>query len=237
MTSKRTTTGNKIIDFYYHLNPDFTLPEGISIMHPYKDKKVRKIVSAFYDKFYNDSRPRILILGINPGRLGAGITGIAFTDPVRLYEICGIANPFKQKKELSGAFIYEMIAAYGGADKFYNHFLLSSLCPLGFVSKGKNVNYYDHKELQHAATPFILDSILQQKALTGSPEVCLCLGGGKNYQYLYNLNKVHHLFTEILSLPHPRWVMQYRRKQKEAFISLYLEKMEEALSLANRSKQ
>lgn len=236
MNTRAITTGNRIIDFYCHLLPDFALPEGVSIMHPYRDEKVKRVISTFYGKFYKDTRPRILILGINPGRLGAGITGIAFTDPVLLKENCGIANDFDPKKELSGAFIYEMIAAYGGPEKFYGRFLLSSLCPLGFIKEGKNVNYYDHKELQRAATPFILESLLKQKAMMGAHEVCLCLGGGKNYQYFCNLNKKHHLFSEILPLPHPRWVMQYRRKQKETFINLYLEKMEKALSLIRENK-
>ena len=29
-------------------------------------------------------------------------------------------------------------------------------------------------------------------------------------------------FERILPLPHPRWVMQYRRKRKEEFVGQYL---------------
>lgn len=225
------TTGKKVIDFYCNLSPDFKLPKGISIMHPYREKLVRKVVSSFYNKFYNDAIPRILILGINPGRLGAGITGISFTDPVRLNEICGIPNDFEQKKELSGAFIYEMIAAYGGTEKFYSRFLLSSLCPLGFVKDGKNLNYYDDKALQEAATPFIINSIEKQKAIMNDPPVCLCLGGGKNLAFFQKLNKAYNFFADILPLPHPRYVMQYKRKQKEEYIQLYLEQLDKASRL------
>ena len=42
-----------------------------------------------------------LILAINPGRLGAGVTNIAFTDPVHLERDCGIANDFPKREELS----------------------------------------------------------------------------------------------------------------------------------------
>lgn len=226
----KETTGEQIIHFFYGLSPDFILPDGISVMHPYEDDRVKKVVSSFYHKFYNDTQPRILILGINPGRLGAGITGIPFTDPVRLIERCGIPNDFEQKKELSGEFIYEMIAAYGGPGKFYSRFLLSSLCPLGFVKEGKNLNYYDDKALQEAATPFIIEGIKKQKAMMNHPPACLCLGGGKNLAFFNKLNKKYHFFSEILPLPHPRYVMQYRRKQKEEYIQLYLKQMEKAWS-------
>ncbi len=231
MKQPNKTIGNKIIDFYSQLTPDFALPEGISIMHPYRENRVKKVVTAFYNKFYNDRNPRVLILGINPGRLGAGITGISFTDPVRLQEVCGIPNGFEAKKELSGEFIYEMIAAYGGAEQFYSQFLLSSLCPLGFVKAGKNLNYYDHKALQLAATPFIIDGIEKQKAIMEHPPVCLCLGEGKNFSFFQRLNSEHHFFSRVLSLPHPRYVMQYKRKQKAAYIQLYLEKLQESLIL------
>lgn len=237
MKQSNSTIGNKIIDFYCRLTPDFALPEGIAIMHPYQENRVRKTVSAFYHKFYNDTNPRVLILGINPGRLGAGITGISFTDPVRLKEICGISNDFEAKKELSGEFIYEMIAAYGGAEKFYSRFLLSSICPLGFVKAGKNLNYYDIKALQSAATPFIVEGIKKQKAIMEHPPVCLCLGEGKNFAFFQRLNNEHQFFSHLLSLPHPRYVMQYKRKQKAEYIQMYLEKLKESLRLTATAKK
>ena len=46
-------------------------------MNPYKDASVMGYLRAFLDKFYDDDRPRTLIFGINPGRFGAGITGVA----------------------------------------------------------------------------------------------------------------------------------------------------------------
>ena len=228
----KKTTGKLFIDFLCQLHPLFPLPADISILHPYQDKDVRKILATFYNTYYNDTHPRILILGINPGRLGAGITGIPFTDPAHLTNPLRIAHHFAPKKELSGAFIYEMIEAYGGPQKFFRHFLLSSLCPLGFIKGGKNLNYYDLKILQEAATPFIRESIEKQKALMQRLPVCLCLGEGKNYRYFRALNEVHQWFSHILPLPHPRFVMQYRRKEKKNYIALYLEKLGEARQLS-----
>lgn len=230
MKQEKQTVDKRITNFLYHLQPEFQLSDGVSIMQPYQDKAIRNISTTFFNKYFNDTNPRVLILAINPGRLGAGITGIPFTDPFRLQEICGIPNSFDKRKELSGGFIYEMIAAYGGTDAFYSHFLLSSLCPLGFVKEGKNVNYYDFKTLQDAATPFITDTLIKQKEMTGDKKVCICLGTGKNYAFFQKLNKQHHFFSEILPLPHPRYVLQYKRKQKEKYIQLYLEVLEKSLS-------
>lgn len=228
---EKPTIGKQICHFYCNLSPDFLLPDAISIMHPYHDHAVQKVVKTFYKRFYGDHHPRILLLGINPGRFGAGITGVSFTDPIRLEEHCGIKNHFLKKQELSSVFIYDLIKAYGGVEPFYRQFFISSICPLGFTRNGKNLNYYDNKTLQQSAEKFILKTLLEQKKIMHSPDVCLCLGEGTNYRYFCQLNEKHHLFSQIIPLPHPRWVMQYKRKQKEAFIELYLKKMEEALSL------
>ena len=98
-------------------------------------KMCRKPANSFYTKYYSDNNKRILLLGINPGRFGGGVTGIPFTDPVRLEKVCGIKNDFQKKQELSSVFIYEMIEAYGGAEKFYKQFYISAVSPLGFVKQ------------------------------------------------------------------------------------------------------
>jgi hypothetical protein len=36
------------------------------------------------------------------------------------------------------------------------------------------------------------------------------------------LNNEHKWFGEIIPLPHPRFILQYRRKQKDEFIHQYL---------------
>ena len=44
----------------------------------------------------------------------------------------------------------------------------------------------------------------------------------KNFKYLSALNNKHHFFKTIVPLSHPRFIMQYRRKQKKEFIDLYI---------------
>ena len=182
-----------------------------------------QVVKQFLQKYFNDTCKRKLFLGINPGRFGAGVTGVNFTAPKQLAEDCGITHPFGKQSELSAEFIYAMINAYGGPKKFYRQHFIGSVCPLGFVKDGKNINYYDDKELQKAVEPFIVNSIEKQLSFPVDQSSCLCIGGEKNFKYLSALNKKHNWFGEIVPLPHPRFIMQYRRKQIEPFIQMYLD--------------
>jgi hypothetical protein len=139
-----TLLAKSIINFYRSLEPP-QLPKGIDILFPQKSEEVMKVVETFFYKFYNDTNPRHLIFGINPGRFGAGTTGINFTAPKQLKEICGIDHCFKSQTELSAEFIYESIQAFGGIKNFYENYFITSVSPLGFVTNGVNLNYYDDK--------------------------------------------------------------------------------------------
>lgn len=216
-----STKADKIIDFYRGLLSPPGLPRGVEVLYPFSDSVVQELMQQFFHKFYHDNRPRRLILGINPGRLGAGITGINFTAPRQLQENCGIDHPFKPSSELSAEFIYEVINAYGGVDPFFNDWFIGAVSPLGYIKEGKNINYYDDKKLQSAVIPFIVNSIQQQCLLAGTAD-CICIGEDKNYKFLSFLNEKYKWFDTISTVPHPRFVMQYRRKQKAEYIEQYL---------------
>jgi hypothetical protein len=219
---------DSIIKFSEELDFKGSLPEGISIMNPFRDNPgIMPVVSTFYHKFYNDQKPRHLILGINPGRFGAGVTGIPFTDSRRLYEKCGLSIPGLKTFETSSVFVYEMIDAFGGVEEFYNKFFISAVCPLGFTkmnNKGKelNYNYYDSRDLTNAVREFIIKSLYKQLEFRIMMDSCFCLGTGKNFKFLVQLNNELHLFDNIVPLEHPRFIMQYRSKQKELYINKYL---------------
>jgi hypothetical protein len=224
------TFADRIISFCTDLDFSGSLPEGISIMNPFKNNpEVFSAVSQFYQKFYSDNRTRHLILGINPGRFGAGMTGIPFTDTVRLKEKFGLSIPRIKTYETSSVFIYEMIDHYGGPEKFYGNFFISSVSPLGFTIKSKNgketnYNYYDSRELTDAVYGFIIESIARQLEFGIECDMCFCLGTGINYKFLLKLNTEYKFFDRIVPLEHPRFIMQYRLKKKLFYINSYLEK-------------
>ena len=217
------TWAENLYQFYTSLRPDVNLPNGVQWLYPQQSSDVLAVVQQFLIKYFNDTHKRSLLLGINPGRFGAGVTGVNFTAAKQLTEMCGIRHPFKQQSELSAEFIYAMIEAYGGPTLFYSRFFIGSVCPLGFIKEGKNINYYDDKNLQVAVTPFIISTIEQQLSFTVNRSQCFCIGGEKNYKFLSRLNKDHGWFGEVVPLPHPRFIMQYRRKQVPQFIQLYLD--------------
>lgn len=223
------TFADRVINFNKNLNYSGSLPENIRIMNPFRENKhALEVSSRFYKKYYGDNRKRKIILGINPGRFGAGVTGIPFTDTKRLKEKCKLEIPDLATHEPSSVFIYEVIDAYGGVKKFYDDFYINSICPLGFVKKDKkgrekNYNYYDSRELMEIIKPFIVETLQEQLTLGVETDTCYCMGHGKNYRYLQALNAEHHFFNQIIPLEHPRYIVQYKSKHKEAYIRKYLQ--------------
>jgi hypothetical protein len=217
------TWATQLYQFYSSIRPTESLPGGVQWLYPQQEEAVMQVVKTFLDKFFNDTAKRELMLGINPGRFGAGITGVNFTAAKQLTEDCGIGHPFPPGSEMSAEFIYAVIRAFGGTQAFYKQYFIGSVCPLGFVRNGKNINYYDDRELQEAVTPFIIQSIEKQLSFPVNRHRCFCIGGDKNLKFLSGLNSRFHWFREIVPLPHPRFIMQYKRKEIEPFIQIYLD--------------
>lgn len=219
---------DKIKSFNRNLHLGSRLPKGVSVLNPFQDNvEVNNWSNTFYGRFYADSQPRHLILGINPGRLGAGQTGIPFTDTKRLYEYFGLGSVDDITHESSSAYIYRMIDAYGGAVDFYSRYLISSVCPLGFVTgkngKQLNFNYYDSPALQKAVTPFIVRCLEEQLQWPIKRDKVFCLGTGKNVKFLKDLNEKYRWFESIVSLEHPRYIMQYKAQRVDEYIEKYIQ--------------
>lgn len=206
------------------------LPVGIDVLDPFNGgnaEQVRHIVELFHRRYYSDERPRMLMLGINPGRLGAGSTGICFTDTKRCEADLDIPVEGMRTHEPSSDFFYRAVRAAGGPSAFYNRIYVQAICPLGFTSTGPkgtplNLNYYDDMGLQRAITPVVVQWLRDLIATGLRTDVMACIGTGKNLSYLRKLNDEHAFFEKIVPLEHPRFVMQYRFKRMEEFISKYV---------------
>lgn len=217
-----STLGDRAFRFYTSLATP-RVPRGVDVMNPYTEAFVRGYLRGYLDKYFSDNRERVLILGINPGRFGAGVTGVTFADPVALADFCGIPNELPRRRELSSVFVYDVVNTLGGPDEFHRRFFLSAVCPLGFTRDGVNLNYYDDRKLEHAVTPFIVTSIEQHIAIGGRRDHVVILGRGENSKFFTRLNDHHGWFAMVHSLDHPRFIMQYRRKQLDAYIDKYRE--------------
>ena len=216
------TFGARAFDFYTGLQAP-RVPRGIRVMNPYGEPSVRRCVRAFLDRFYADNKPRVLVFGINPGRFGAGLTGITFTDPVALADECGIANDLARRRELSSIFVYAFINRFGGAESFYRRFFLTAASPLGFTRGGNNYNYYDDPKLARSVTPFMTSAIRRHIALGGREDHAIVFGAGENFRFIKRLNDEHGFFGRVEALDHPRFIMQYRRKKLDEYLERYAE--------------
>ena len=222
------TFADRVINFNDQLHFKGSLPPGIQIMNPFReDPEIGSLAASFYQKYYADTRKRYLILGINPGRFGGGVTGIPFTDSKRLVDKCQLSYHNKVTHETSSVFIYDMIDAYGGVEEFYGKFYINSVCPLGFTATGAkgtpvNYNYYDQKELTAAVREFMIESIEKQLQFGIYTETCFCFGTGKNENFLRKLNDEKKYFKELVALEHPRFIMQYKSKSRQLYIDKYV---------------
>ena len=222
-----STFADRIINFNTHLEYNQSLPKDFDVLNPYMDNpETMEVMRAFYHKFYNDNRQRKFIIGINPSRHGAGVTGVPFTDTKRLESECGIVMKSAHTHEVSSVFMYDMIKAYGGVTKFYNDFYINSPFPLAIVRKasdGKwlNANYYDEEALFKSLKDYMIETLKKHISLGVDTQKVFVLGK-KNATFLQKLNKEATLFGEMVVLEHPRFIQQYKSKEKQLYIDKFL---------------
>lgn len=220
--AKNKTFADRAIKYFTNLSTPKNLPDGIEAINPYDDDGVKNLVKRFYKKYYADNENRLFLIGINPGRFGGGLTGISFTDPVSLRDKCRINNNLGTRKELSSIFVYKIIERFGGVDKFFSMFFLTALYPLALVKEGKNYNYYDEKQLFKSLREEIVKSVSSQIDLGARRDKAIILGR-KSSEFFGPLNEDHKFFKELSVLDHPRYIMQYKMKKIEAYITDYLD--------------
>ncbi len=214
--------GDQVLALYRTLPRPPITSAPVDWLDPYHEPEVRRCMDAFYGAYYADSKPRLFLFGINPGRFGGGLTGIPFTDPVQLADACGIANSLPPRRELSAAFVHRVIAEWGGAASFFGQIYITAVSPLGLVRDGANFNYYDDRAVQRELEPLLVDAIRRQLAFGAKPGAVV-IGTGKNFDVMQRLNAEHHFFDELHVLAHPRFVMQYRRREVDRFVGEYLD--------------
>ncbi len=223
----KKTFAEKVIDFNRHLHYSGKLPQGFHVLNPYLDNpETMEVMQEFYHKYYNDFAQRKFIIGINPSRHGAGITGVPFTDTKRLESVCGIKMQSAYTHETSSVFVYDMIEAYGGAKQFYSAFYINSPFPLAIVRENKdgsllNANYYDDKHLFETVKGFMAASLKKHINLGLDTSEVFVLGK-KNADFISRINKEEKLFGRMTVLEHPRYIQQYKSKEKELYIDKYL---------------
>ncbi|MBS1671810.1 MAG: SMUG2 DNA glycosylase family protein [Bacteroidetes bacterium] len=225
--NKKQSFAEKVIEFNKNLQYSGKLPQGFQVLNPYHDNpETMQVMQQFYHKFYTDNNKRKFIIGINPSRHGAGVTGIPFTDTKRLQTACGITMHTAHTHEISSVFMYDMITYFGGVNNFYKKFYINSPFPLAIVKKSKegiwlNANYYDDTKLFENVKSFMVQSLKKHISLGLDTSEVFILGK-KNASFIQLLNKEYQLFNKLTVLEHPRFIQQYKLKDKQLYIDKYI---------------
>lgn len=221
------TFADKVISFNSQLNYTGELPQGFRVINPFLDHpETMQVMAEFYHKYYNDNSRRKFIIGINPGRHGAAITGVPFTDTKRLADVCGIEMKTEKSHEVSSVFVYDMIEEFGGVEAFYSQYYINSIFPLAIVrekmpQKWVNANYYDDNELFALTEPYMIECLKQQIDFGLDTDQVFVLGA-KNAAFIKRVNDKVGLFGKMYVLEHPRYIQQYKQKEKQQYIDKYL---------------
>ena len=170
-------------------------------------------ISAFWKKFYGNSVPRIMICGINPGRLGAGKTGVPFLDFASLSQL--IPGIDRHDSENSASFFFEVVKSFG-AESFFKTFYVTNFSSVGYVKDGVNFNYND---LPQVALETVERNFLAEIAIV-EPTHVISLG-----------REVHRSVRKLLPpgidcslyLPHPSWIATYRSNEVGYWVQRYRE--------------
>ena len=229
----KKTFGEKVVAFNKKLKFSGNLPEGFEVMNPFFDNpETIAVMSKFYQKFYNDYHQRKFIIGINPSRRGAGVTGVPFTDTKRLETMCGIEMKTAHTHEISSVFLYDVIENFGGVEAFYEKFYINSPFPLAIIRKtlkgNLNANYYDDKDLFEAVKPFMIQSLKDHIDLGLDTSEVFILGK-KNATFIDKINSQEKFFEKMTVLEHPRYIQQYKIKEKQLYIDKYLIALNKAI--------
>lgn len=107
------------------------------------------VMKQFEQQFYADGYPKVVLCGINPGRLGAGKTGIPFIDFASLSKM--IPGIDRNDSERSASFFFDVVQSIG-VKTFYQHFYVTNVSWIGFQQNNRNVNY---DQLPEAAKVFV----------------------------------------------------------------------------------
>jgi uracil-DNA glycosylase len=200
------------LEFYETLNNKYgkELNElGIGILSDFKKNKQNII--EFHKKYVEPNNPKIVLCGINPGRYGAGLTGIPFVDFKSLQKLLpGITN---ENSEKSSKFLFSIINSFK-ADKFYQNFHVTNLSSVGFynLKNGRNINY---DILPTHIAIFILEKFVDEMNLV-KPEIIVPIGKNVDFELTLNLvkyGKIHAKIGHRLNHPASRYA------KEEAYIA------------------
>lgn len=199
------TLRDQIIEFYSNFRTTDVFSPGVQLHNPFDAPNRRSAIEQFCRSFYDDTSPRVHLLGINPSRLTNSSTGVNYTDGFALQEYCGIPNDFSKSRELTSSFFYRVVESFGGAATFYNRVFAWAAMPVAITNGETYANYYDVDD--EIVKEIVVDNLNWMLKLPSVGKLVI-LGSGENKKYLESLPGFPFGYNDVICLPHPRWIMQ-----------------------------
>lgn len=175
--------------------------KNFGILSCFLDNKIH--INEFHKKYIQPNSPKVVICGINPGRFGAGLTGIPFIDFESLSKM--LPNIENKGSERSAKFFFSVIQEFGIED-FYQKFHVTNLSWYGFnqLDKGKNVNYYS---IPTDIQIYLIDKFVEEMDFI-NPEFIIPLSENVYWELLC-LKKRNKIKAEIgTRLYHPAYAIR-----------------------------
>ena len=174
------------------------------------------LVCTYYQKVYAEESNRVVLCGINPGRNGAGRTGIPFLDFTAVSHV--LSHTGSDERERSAQFILTIINEMG-RDFFYRNVYMTNISWLGFTKNGRNLNYYD---LPSPLPTFFTHTFIEEMELV-KPKVIVPLSE-RVEQTLKQMEMDGRLRYPIAKrLPHPYYCSIGRNAER--FKEIYVNKI------------
>jgi hypothetical protein len=209
---------DKIIHLHYNFYTNFKNnlevkdileQEKITVLNGFN--KNLELVHRYYQKVYSTEANRVVLCGINPGKNGAGRTGIPFLD------FRAVSDIGQDDREQSAQFILSIINEIG-SELFYRNVYMTNISWFGFTKDGNNLNYYDLP----SPLPNFTDSFIEEMDIV-QPIVIVPLSKEveQTLQQMTNNGRLRYPLAE--RLPHPYYCSIGKRATK--YKQIYVKKI------------
>lgn len=204
-------------DFYTNLNNNPVVKEilereKITVLDGFN--KNLELVQRYYRTVYRSNASRIVLCGINPGRNGAGKTGIPFLDFRSISQL--LSDIEGDDREQSAQFIFSIINEVG-RESFYENVYMTNISWFGFTRDGKNLNYYD---LPSSLATTFTDTFIAEMDMV-QPKIIIPLSKEveRSLKQMRKSGRLHYPIAE--RLPHPYYcsIGKNAMKYKQIYIN------------------
>ena len=222
----------KIIDLHVNFYEEIMAEPEVTTIFERENIKVLDgfiqnidLVRTYYQTFYETGSDRIVLCGINPGKLGAGKTGIPFLDFQSVSQL--FSDIQLSDSERSAQFIWSVMNEIG-IDDFYDHVYMTNISWFGFTKNGNNLNYYD---LPGSLSETFTSSFITEMEIV-KPSVIIPLSEKVEQTLKQMVNKGDLRYPIAERLAHPYFCSIGKNEPK--YKQIYLEKISSFINVSSK---